>query len=190
MKENDRPEFAKLMGVLSELYRKPLSKALIDLYWMTLERFDILAIAQAINVHIQNPDKGAFMPLPADMILYLDGSASTQGMRAWTKVMDAIKQAGVYQTVTFDDPLIHVVITDMGGWIKLCGMKESDIPFRAREFEKRYCSYLINKPTQIPKKLIGIIDAENMSRGFQLENSLFLDNESSAKNAYLEGDIL
>lgn len=187
MQAHDRPVFAKLMAALGELYRKPLSNALIELYWSNLKQFDIQAVMNAVNTHIQNPDKGSFMPQPADLIFYLEGSTATQGMRAWAKVNHAIKHIGAYASVVFDDALIHVVINEMGGWIKLCEMKEEEGPFRAREFEKRYASYVMNKPKTYPKRLVGIVDASNSPKGFKEQLPMLVGDSDAALKIYSEG---
>jgi hypothetical protein len=56
------PTFTKVMASLGELYGKSVSEILVDLYWNALKRFDIHAIRQAVHTHINNPDRGQFMP--------------------------------------------------------------------------------------------------------------------------------
>ena len=81
--------------------------------------------------------------------------------------MRAIRRVGAYRTVVFDDPLIQAVIWDMGGWQALCAMLSRDEPFRAREFERRYASYVARPPTAYPRQLMGITDTVNTSKGYQ-----------------------
>jgi hypothetical protein len=38
-------------------------------------------------------------------------------------------QVGAYQSVVFDDPLIHLVLEDLGGWIKICSTLIKDLIF-------------------------------------------------------------
>ena len=73
---------------------------------------------------------------------------------------------GAYRTVVFDDPLIHAVIWDMGGWQTLCAMLIKDEPFRAKEFENRYVGYVARPPTQYPRQLAGITDTVNSAQGY------------------------
>ena len=44
-----------------------------------------------------------------------------QAQQAWSKVLNAVRRMGGDATVIFDD-LIHSVIDDMGGWVRLCEM--------------------------------------------------------------------
>jgi hypothetical protein len=52
---------------------------------------------------------------PSDVVRYLEGSTSCQALQAWSKVMQAVKTIDQYDSVVFDDSLIHAVIHDMGG---------------------------------------------------------------------------
>jgi hypothetical protein len=85
MKLHDMPAFAQVMIGLGELYGKAVSETLIELYWAGLKRFDIAAIRRAVHTHIHNPDAGQFMPKPADIVGYLEGSANTKPCRPGVK---------------------------------------------------------------------------------------------------------
>lgn len=161
MKESERADFAKLLTGVAELYGKKMSPMLMNIYWMALKRFDLVAIRQSINRHVNNVDIGQFMPKPADVIRYLEGDSETHALKAWSKVESAIRKIGGYNTVIFDDPLIAVVVRSMGGWPRLCGMLTKDMPFRAGEFMRRYqhCyddrKKLNSLPDQVDKMLRG-----------------------------------
>ena len=55
----------------------------------------------------------------------------------------------------FDDALIHAVIVDMGGWVRLCEMYQRDESFKQREFESRYIAYRRHPPQLYPQQLFG-----------------------------------
>lgn len=86
-----------------------------------------------------------------------------QALRAWSKVMEAVRRVGVYRTVIFDDPIIHRVIWEMGGWQTICAMQMKDQSFKAREFEKRYTYYLSYPPNAYPRQLVGANIGKNFS---------------------------
>jgi Domain of unknown function (DUF6475) len=187
MEIHDMPAFAQVMASLGELYGKPVSGILVDLYWNALKRFDIHAIRQALHTHINNPDRGQFMPKPADLMRYLEGSANTKALQAWSKVIYAMKHHGQYESLVFDDVLIHAVIHDMGGWIELCQVSDKELPFRTHEFERRYESYLLRRPTTYPKQLMGLVEINNSARGFELKPPILIGNEQRALKVYLGG---
>lgn len=153
MKDSERSDFARLLTGVAELYGKKMSPMLMNIYWAALKRFDLVAIRQSINRHVNNVDIGQFMPKPADIIRHLEGDGETHALKAWSKVESAIRSIGGYDSVIFDDPLIVVVVKSMGGWPRLCGMLTKDIPFHAGEFMRRYQRYYddgFKQPTSDP----------------------------------------
>ncbi len=137
---------------------------LIDIYWQVLKQYELEDVQNAFQSHIQNPDCGQFLPKPADIVRLIEGSGETKALLAWAKVERAVIQIGSYQSVVFDDPLIHAVIEDMGGWVKLCSMKNEQMPFYANEFQKRYMGYVNKKPESTPKTFIWGITNVKMQK--------------------------
>lgn len=184
MKAKDRESFAALMAGIGELYGKPLSSQLISIYWDGLSGYEFDEVKVAINLHVRNPDTGQFMPKIADVVKFVEGNTLTQAMRAWQKVNDAMRRVGTYASVVFDDPIIHAVIQDMGGWQPLGLVSDDEWPFKAREFEKRYQGYKVKPPESYPRKLLGIFEKENVSRGFTAPDPVLIGNEEQAKLVY------
>src|SRR5437870_914018 len=120
MQSRDLGKFTILMAGIGELYGKNISSHLIDIYWQVLKQYELVDVQNAFQSHVQNPDCGQFFPKPADIVRFIEGSGETKALLAWAKVERAIRQLGSYQSVVFDDSLIHIVIEDMGGWVKLC----------------------------------------------------------------------
>jgi len=155
------------MTALGEYYDKKPSPGVLQLYFQGLAEYAIEDIERAVNLHLRNADNGQFMPRIADLVKLIEGSTGDRAAMAWSKVHEAVKRIGPYQTVVFDDPLIHVVLADMGGFHELCDMKSSDAPFKARDFETRYRAYAARRevPPYDPK-IIGITEADCVARGF------------------------
>lgn len=162
MLDSDRSQFYALMTGLFELYGKKASKELLGLYYGALKSYEIADLVRAANQHSLDPDAGQFMPKPADFVRHIDGSKQTRAMRGWTAVDKAIRFVGPYESVVFDDPIIHAVIQDMGGWLSLCDTKtEDDLKFRRHEFEKRYQGYALQGGTsEYPARLVGLTEAD------------------------------
>lgn len=180
MNARDLPEFTLLLTGFCVLYGKPVSEMLIELYWGALESFEFDAVKKAFQAHLSNPDTGQFMPKPADVMRYVNGSSQTRALQAWSKVAEAIRRVGSYASVVFDDPLIHVAIEEMGGWISLCQTLLKDLPFRANEFEKRYAAYVLHPPLHYPKQLIGLEEKENRMNGYAIKPPLLIGNTERA----------
>lgn len=137
-----------------------------------------------------NSDVGQYMPKPADIIRYLEGNSETKALGAWSKVESAIRHVGIYENVTFDDPLIHVVINQMGGWSLLCSIKSENISFRANEFIKRYRHLLRKNLINYAKTLSGLFDISNTANGFGYFKSLavLVGDKSRAEEVLKKGD--
>ncbi|WP_302821305.1 DUF6475 domain-containing protein [Fusobacterium ulcerans] len=117
------------------------------------------------------------LPMPADIRKYcLETREEDLDIRVATarnKIKKAMNSIGTYVTVAFDDPIIHLVIRDFGGWIKL-GMTDME------EFEnllkwdlpRLYKAYATRKNADIPLMLEGKADDKTVK---------YIGNEEKAK---------
>lgn len=188
MESTDRQAFARALLAVGEIYGKKLSAQQADLYWQVLKQYPIEDIEAGVHRHIADPDGGQFMPKPADIIRQIGGSGDTAAMLAWSKVEKSTRIVGSYNTVVFDDWKIHAVIRDMGGWIKLCETNMDDLPFRAREFEKRYRGYRVE--SAYPPKLLGRTETQNQAAGYikYVEPAVLIGDQRRAQLTHDKGD--
>lgn len=117
------------------------------------------------------------LPMPADIRKYcLETREEDLDIRVATarnKIKKAMNSIGTYVTVAFDDPIIHLVIRDFGGWIKL-GMTDME------EFEnllkwdlpRLYKAYATRKNVDIPLMLEGKADDKTVK---------YIGNEEKAR---------
>lgn len=154
-KKNDYEMFAMLLARTAAYFDVSLSMMKIEAYWELLASYPLEEIAEAIVSYCRNPDGGKYFPKASEIIAAIYGDES---LRAWTKVTDAIARIGGYSSVAFDDPLIHAVIRDMGGWRKLCLLDKRQLSFVAKEFRERYRGYVFNPPLSYPSYLPGLFE--------------------------------
>jgi hypothetical protein len=190
MNTDEKNGFGVLMWSIAELYGKKLSPELLEIYWRTLEEYPFDEVSRALNTHVLNPDSGQFMPKPADVARYIHGETHAQALRAWSKVRSAIRAVGAYESIVFDDAIIHIVIEEMQGWIGLCQTKEEKLPFVASEFQKRYAAHLSHKPAVYPKQLIGMFQHQCISTNHKFNELLLFGDENLARNIYETGSDL
>lgn len=188
MQQNDFDDFVDVIQAVSEQYGKRLSDSVIALYWQGLQDFELPAVKDALGRHLRNTDTGQFMPKIADIIRMLQGSTQDCAFSAWTKVDKAVRTVGPYESVVFDDPIIHRVLHDMGGWLLLCDKTDDDWPFVAKEFENRYRG-LKSKSERIdfPSKLIGIFEKENKANGKPVAEPLLIGDATKAQKVLTHG---
>ena len=167
MQSTDLEKFVKIINVVGEVYGKEVSEMLLKVYWKALKRFPLADVQRAFNRHVQNPTNGQFWPKPADLIRLLDGDPESRAMIAWRKVLDAIEGVGSYQTVVFDDPVIHMALENLGGWLEVCKVTDDELPFLAKRFEVAYRGFAARPALKYPKQFIGSIEHQNRLHGFE-----------------------
>lgn len=182
MNANDRTAFAEFLSSVHAFYGKDTSNFALDVWWQAMTPFDFSAVKDALNRHCVNTDSGQFLPKPADVVKMLSGSTQDAALVAWSKVDRALREVGTYRSVVFDDPVIHRVVTDMGGWVPLGAKDENEWPFVRNEFVNRYRGYRMRSeiPEYLPV-LIGIAEAANSKAGFRSETPTLIGNAKTAQ---------
>lgn len=184
MKTNDIAGFAALMTGLGELYGKAITEAYSEIYWNTLKSFDFADVQRAVKHHVADPEYGRFMPKPADIIRWIEGTQDSKALQAWTKVVLAMRRVGSYNSIKFDDPIIHTVIEAMGGWVQLCMTTNHELSFRAIEFQKHYVGYLLNPPKTAIPHLCGLLPSQSpIQIGFDGKGKKALAYQTSTSDA-------
>ena len=169
MSKNPSVRFVKALVALAEYYGRDLSEGVIQLYWQGLSQYSIDDIEAAIGRHLQNPDTGQWMPKIADVVRMIEGTTQSSAAMAWAKVMRAVGSVGMYQSLAFDDALIHLVIDDLGGWHGICQISEAELPFLQKRFETNYRAYKLrgaDVPPH-PRYLVGISETLNSAKGYR-----------------------
>lgn len=171
MNDNEKGKFANLLTDTMAYYGKDVSPFLLAMFWEPLSWFDYAEVHTAFAKHMASTDNGQWAPKVADIMRMIEGSSQSQGLQAWSKVQRAIGSVGRNQSVAFDDPLIHVVISEMGGWYELCGVTLDDLPFRAKDFEARYRAYKSRRETPpFAPYLMGGHESQNRIGGFETKS--------------------
>jgi len=188
MRQDEYDEFTSIMQIVSEQYGKPLSGGVIALYWQALKDYDLTAVRDALGRHLRNTDTGQFMPKIADIVRMMHGSSQDSAFSGWSKFDKAIRQVGIYRTVVFDDPIIHRVVHDMGGWVSFGEKTEDAWPFLQNEFVARYRGFKSrNERIEYPATLIGISESHNTKAGKKIEPPVLIGNSEIAMQVMAQG---
>lgn len=187
MQSDDSKQFRRLLEGVFDFYGKSLSEFTLSVWWEAMRPFEFVAVKDALNRHAVNPDNGQFLPKPADVVKLLQGSSLDSALMAWAKVDRAVRQVGPYSSVVFDDPIIHRVIADMGGWVAFGNVTEEEWPFKAKEFENRYRGYRMRPQLDYPRRLIGIEEAENGRQGFNQDGRITMVGDREKCEAVAAG---
>lgn len=188
-RSEDFSRFAKLFVALSEYYHRDVSALMLDLYWHPLKHYPIGEIQRAIGQHLRDTEAGVYFPKVADFIRILDGGSKDNAALAWTKLEEAIKHVGTYADIVFDDPIIHAVIRDMGGWVSFGEVILDKWPFVGNDFRARYAAYRSRGlPGQYPASLRGRANGDNWSSGYALSPPTLFGDESSCVQVICGGE--
>lgn len=191
MNQEDFQKFHEGIEGVHSFYNKELSAFALDVWWNALKAYDLSAVIDSFNRHLMNPDSGQWLPKPADIVKMFGGRTQDRAMQAWSKVDRAVRHVGNYESVAFDDPLIHRVIHEMGGWIGFGQKTEDDWPFVAKEFENRYRGYAMRSEVpDYPPVLIGIADAHNSGKGLKTDLPRLIGNASAAEVVMTNGSTV
>jgi len=182
-------QFATLMTSLSDYYGKEISDGVIDVYWNSLKVYEFADIRKAAWAHVQNPDtSGSFLPKVSEFVKMMQGSTGDQSAIAWSKAEEAVRRAGPYQDVVFDDAIIHRVLADMGGWIWLCSQDDKAWPFIGNDFKTRYKGYRMRGeiPDYAPV-MIGQANAHNYMAAVNFKFKPILIGDPAKAQAVMAG---
>lgn len=192
MNEKDKQAFCAIMYPFGKIYDLSLEdKHIMKVWFEALSDFNIEEVTKAVQRYIKSPDYGSFKPKPADVIRMIEGTSIDKSFAAWSKVEKGARRVGSYQTVVFDDPIIHRVIEDMGGWVAICQVSEKELPFVSKEFCTRYKGF--SSRQEIPAhctRLYGLIDAQNAANGYHGESTPVMIGDVAKARFVLEGRML
>ncbi|MEN9923966.1 MAG: hypothetical protein RL268_92 [Pseudomonadota bacterium] len=187
----DRPRFAVLITDAMAFYGKDVSPFALNVWWQACERFDFEQVSRALTRHALDPERGQFAPKPADLVRMLAGTATDRAQIAWGKACEAMQRVGAYQDVVFDDPVIHAVIDDLGGWPKFCRGELSELSYLQHRFTESYRAYAGREGIEYPRKLIGDRASDEMysRRGLPPPGPAIVGHLLKAREVYRTGNL-
>ena len=191
MLADDKKQFLQWLTLLAESFNRKVSSVLLESYWQCLESYPFVQVKQAMLKTLQSPARQKWgMPTPADLIVLIQGDNHQPARKAWSQALTAIRAVGGYDSVVFDNPVIHCVITDMGGWVYLCQQSERELSFLGQAFESRYCDYQGKPLPRYPRSLKGRLEQEHESQGYThtLPDPILLGNPERALAVYTQGN--
>jgi len=161
MEPENQEKFAFLMLALAEVFDSGNvpSPAKTEIYFKALDSYCVDSIAQAVHEIIKTRVYATF-PKPAEIIQAIEGDRNEKAVLAWEKFDRAVRQIGPYQSVQFDDPVIHSIVKFLGGWEKICDVPGNEWKWKQKEFERLYT--IMAKRGNHPEYLIGVTEWRNM----------------------------
>ncbi len=154
MNDSDRKAFYETWASAWEQCGKSVTDRMLKFAFECLKQFDLADIQRAVMAHAQDPEAGQFAPKPADIIRHIEGTSDDKALEAWSLVLPGIR--GDYTArankVKFADPVIHMVVSEMGGFTQMGACKESELHWVQKEFMDRY-NMRSRNPVESPEVL-------------------------------------
>jgi len=96
MREADFDAFSGMLDAICSLLSRGSyvpSSTNTALFFRSLARYDLAQVRSAFDAHVSDPQRGRFVPVPADLIAQIEGSASNDGRpgaeEAWAIALSA-----------------------------------------------------------------------------------------------------
>jgi hypothetical protein len=186
MQLSDKPKFLEVLAGVHDFYGKELSAFAGQVWWQAVSGFGLEQATKALSAHLMDPDRGQFMPKPADLVRQLQGTHADRSLVAWGKVLETIRRVGAYKTVVFDDPAIHAAITDMGGWPAVCCTEVDELPFLQKRFCELHRVFAQRGQGEYPPALMGVFEAANRHNGQPVQPPILIGDPARAQ-AVMQG---
>lgn len=189
MRVTDQSAFAKLVSDVLGYYRQNVSEFTLSVWWQAMQPFDLEQVRKALTAHATDPEHGQFPPKVADVVRILAGTATDRAQLAWGKAHEAMSAVGAYTDVVFDDPAIHAVVEDLGGWPKVCRTEVKELGYLQHRFCESYRAYAGRGEFDYPRRLAGdrSPDAEYEKKGLALPRPAVVGDRGRAKAVYQGG---
>jgi hypothetical protein len=187
MDRNEMPEFQALLTQAMAFHRQDVSPFALSVWWEACKGFSLEQVRKAVTAHAMDPERGQFVPKPADMVRLLQGTNTDRSLVAWGKVLQAIQRVGAYTSVTFDDPAINLAIVDMGGWVKVCRSDMDELPHVERRFCAAHKAYAARSDTPFPPKLVGEHEQQNLIAGRRVAPPVLIGDQKRCQLVLAQG---
>jgi hypothetical protein len=135
LQSTDFPRFHTVLLGMGELYAKPISKPMLDAYWVALRNWDLPEFEAACARLMET---ATWMPRPAEFTALRIAGRRTAG-EAFAKAI-AWARSGAYRHPAKTDEaiLIDRVVAAMGGWITITSHDQEKLHFLERRFTEHY----------------------------------------------------
>lgn len=189
MELSDKKEFALLFAGVMAYHRQPCSDALIGMYWRGCQQWDMEQVKKAVDQLTRDAEAGKFPPKIGDITRVLEGTHTDRSQIAWGKVLGAMSAVGAYSDVVFDDPAIHAVIEDLGGWPKICRGETAELSYLQHQFCSSHKAYTGRGKFDYQRRLLGdrSPDAAYTQRGIPLPKPAIVGDCAKAAQVYAGG---
>lgn len=162
----DKVKFTGCMAGLQAYFGKILTDEVLEMYWDSIKNLDEIDFVRAV-ANLKNnfiTTSACPFPLIAHFLESCGRAPDQQAQNVITKLRNAIREHGKYNTINFGNGALHTVIVRYGGWPAICTWSDKDWQLNERNFIAAYKAAMAYGDTSGP--VIGITEAENKLTGY------------------------
>ena len=154
-----REAFAKIISGLQVYYRHEMSEIEMSIYWSALQDWTEERLREAASSHVR---RSKWFPKLSELAEAVGGSETDAASEAWLRVLRAVGSVGRYRSIDFGAEA-NAATQSVGGWIKLCGMAEKELPFVERRWKQAFDhARRAGVPSDAGRHLIGEAEADRI----------------------------
>lgn len=151
--------FRQGIYLIETITGKAFGKNQVEIYRTLLEDIPESKFITGIN-NMLRERVFSNLPMPAEIREYSLGLKEDEMIvrinRAKLLLNKGISKAGIYNDVVFEDPVIHLCIDSIGGWINFCKKSSKEVEDWLKwDFPKLYRSFSTRKQTTLSLVLEG-----------------------------------
>lgn len=151
--------FRQGIYLIETITGKAFGKNQVEIYRTLLEDIPESKFITGIN-NMLRERVFSNLPMPAEIREYSLGLKEDEMMvrinRAKLLLNKGISKAGIYNDVVFEDPVIHLCVDSIGGWINFCKKSSKEVEDWLKwDFPKLYRSFSTRKQTTLSLVLEG-----------------------------------
>ena len=188
----DLDRFTSLIADVLSFYGQAPSQFALSVWWEACREFEYDAVQRALGRHAMDPERGQFAPKPADLVRQMRGTPTDRAAKAWSVVIASASRVGAYTDVVFDDPIIHAVIEDLGGWPAVCRTETEALSYTQHRFTEAYRAYSNRGDLrEWPQKLTGDRSPDDvfLARGKAPPEPMLIGDRERAKRVLRGGSV-
>lgn len=191
MPPNEQAGLIKLVTDVHAYYRQPVSEFVLQVWSQACQPFTLEQVSKAMTAHVTDAQRGVFVPKVADIVRVLSGTHTDRAMLAWGKVHEAMGSVGSYSDVVFDDPAIHAVIEDLGGWSKVCRTDVKELSYLQHRFCESHKAYTGRGTFEYQRRLIGDRSSDDVyeKKGLPVPQPALVGDPALAARVYQNGQM-
>ena len=151
--------FRQGIYLIETITGKAFGKNQVEIYRTLLEDIPESKFITGIN-NMLRERVFSNLPMPAEIREYSLGLKEDEMMvrinKAKLLLNKGISKAGIYNDVVFEDPVIHLCVDSIGGWISFCKKSSKEVEDWLKwDFPKLYRSFSTRKQTTLSLVLEG-----------------------------------